>query len=128
MDDRQRRELRAHLVRELARLQVELPASVPAICTFGACADDNEHASRLAEADVLVRLARRGVRRMAELQSALRRLDAADYGVCEACDEDIPLARLKATPATCLCVQCQQELESAAACAASTGTPARLSC
>ncbi|MER3425002.1 MAG: RNA polymerase-binding protein DksA, partial [Nitrospiraceae bacterium] len=35
------------------------------------------------------------------------------YGICESCNQEIPLKRLKARPMTTLCVACkaQQELE-----------------
>ena len=34
-----------------------------------------------------------------------------EYGICEECEEEIPLGRLKAMPFTRLCVNCKSELE-----------------
>lgn len=45
-------------------------------------------------------------RRLAAVESALRRLDDGTYGVCEVCGEPIADGRLDALPATTRCVQC----------------------
>lgn len=77
------------------------------------CADENEFASRVAEVGVVLCLQRRMRERRARIEAALRRIDAADYGVCEDCGEDIGLARLLANPTATLCVHCQADRESA---------------
>ena len=48
-------------------------------------------------------------RRKIELQridTALRRLEAGDYGICVRCDEDIDCKRLEVDPATPVCITC----------------------
>lgn len=45
------------------------------------------------------------------IDEALLRIDEGDYGICEECDEDIPLGRLKAMPFTRHCVKCKSDLE-----------------
>lgn len=45
------------------------------------------------------------------IEEALLRIDEGEYGVCEECDEDIPLGRLKAMPFTRHCVKCKSDLE-----------------
>lgn len=45
------------------------------------------------------------------IDEALLRIDEGDYGICEECDEDIPLGRLKAMPFTRHCVKCKADLE-----------------
>jgi DnaK suppressor protein len=45
------------------------------------------------------------------IDEALLRIDDGEYGVCEECDEDIPLGRLKAMPFTRHCVKCKSDLE-----------------
>jgi DnaK suppressor protein len=49
--------------------------------------------------------------RVAAVQSALRRLQDGNYGLCEECGEEIPIERLQALPAAVLCVDCQRERE-----------------
>ncbi|NOY55044.1 MAG: hypothetical protein GXP34_03565 [Actinobacteria bacterium] len=43
---------------------------------------------------------------LAQVDDALRRLDAGSYGICVDCGKDIPAARLSALPYTTLCVEC----------------------
>jgi len=45
------------------------------------------------------------------IDEALLRIDDGDYGICEECDEEIPLGRLKAMPFTRHCVKCKSDLE-----------------
>ncbi len=44
---------------------------------------------------------------MEGIQAALLKLDAGRYGVCEACEDPIPVERLEAIPAVSNCVSCQ---------------------
>lgn len=43
-----------------------------------------------------------------EVDEALDRFAAGDYGICLGCDEPIPLNRLQAIPWARYCVQCQE--------------------
>jgi DnaK suppressor protein len=45
------------------------------------------------------------------IDEALLRINDGEYGICEECDEDIPLGRLKAMPFTRHCVKCKSDLE-----------------
>lgn len=45
------------------------------------------------------------------IDEALLRIEDGEYGICEECDEDIPLGRLKAMPFARHCVKCKSELE-----------------
>lgn len=45
------------------------------------------------------------------IDEALLRIDEGEYGICEECDEDIPIGRLKAMPFTRHCVKCKSDLE-----------------
>jgi DnaK suppressor protein len=45
------------------------------------------------------------------IDDALLRIAEDEYGICEECDEDIPLGRLKVLPFTRHCVKCKSELE-----------------
>lgn len=48
---------------------------------------------------------------LARIDSALRRLDPGDYGVCVRCEEEIAAARLRADPAAPLCIACARAAE-----------------
>jgi DnaK suppressor protein len=45
------------------------------------------------------------------VEEALAKIDEGIYGVCERCEEAIPVKRLDLLPFTRYCVQCQSELE-----------------
>jgi DnaK suppressor protein len=45
------------------------------------------------------------------IDEALMRINENEYGVCEECEEDIPLGRLKAMPFARHCVKCKSDLE-----------------
>ncbi len=46
-------------------------------------------------------------KRLLELETALESLANKDFGLCEECDELIPIARLKIKPESKLCIGCQ---------------------
>ena len=45
------------------------------------------------------------------IEEALRKIDEGDYGICEDCDEDIPIGRLNAMPFAVRCIDCQEKHE-----------------
>ena len=45
-----------------------------------------------------------------QLERALAKIDAPDFGLCRECDEPIPSARLMILPETDLCVQCAENM------------------
>src|SRR5450631_357314 len=45
------------------------------------------------------------------IDEALLRIEDGEYGVCEECEEEIPLGRLKAMPFARHCVRCKTDLE-----------------
>ncbi len=46
-----------------------------------------------------------------QIDSALEKLTAGNYGACEVCKEPIPPARLEFLPFAALCVDCQRQQE-----------------
>ena len=45
------------------------------------------------------------------IDEALKRIKDKTYGICESCEGEIQLGRLKVLPFTRLCVKCQEETE-----------------
>ncbi len=45
------------------------------------------------------------------IDEALLRINEGEYGICEECEEEIPLGRLKAMPFARHCVKCKADLE-----------------
>ena len=48
--------------------------------------------------------------RLNRLRSTLMRIDNPNYGICEECEEKIPIERLKLIPESRLCIECINEL------------------
>jgi len=53
------------------------------------------------------------LREALQLEAALHRIAAGNYGICADCGQPIGAARLKAEPASTRCLSCQQALDSA---------------
>jgi DnaK suppressor protein len=51
---------------------------------------------------------------LAQVEAALRRLDAGTYGICENCGRQINPERLEALPYTAYCIECASQLQAAA--------------
>ena len=63
------------------------------------------------ESDLAVEAANVRWRTAKDVQSALRRLESASYGVCESCEQPIGTKRLRALPWASRCVRCQRAKE-----------------
>ena len=47
------------------------------------------------------------------IEAALERIADGEYGECEECGDDIPMARMRAIPTSRYCVECQEDIEQA---------------
>ena len=68
--------------------------------------DFAEQATERENDDVLEEIAKETKLSIANLKSALQRIDDDNYGRCGKCGEDIAPARLDALPESTLCVSC----------------------
>lgn len=50
-------------------------------------------------------------RELARIEIALERMRDGQYGICDGCSTNIPMARLNALPYATLCIKCQREAE-----------------
>ena len=64
---------------------------------------------------LLDRLDGRAKAEIEEIDRALVKLEAGQYGRCEQCGKDIPPSRLEALPAAAMCMVCAQAGEDQAA-------------
>jgi DnaK suppressor protein len=74
---------------------------------------------------LLSRLDERGRREIEALDGALQRLREGRYGLCLACGNTVPIARLRILPATGLCRDCAEEREQSLPAGRTEETPAR---
>ncbi len=49
--------------------------------------------------------------KLRNIDEALLKIDDGEYGVCEECEEEIPIGRLKVVPFARYCVKCKSDLE-----------------
>lgn len=78
-----------------------------------ASTDGGDRASISSAGDLDIAQARRDAEELQQIEGAEGRLHAGTYGQCVDCNEDIPIARLRAYPAAARCNQCQQAFEKA---------------
>lgn len=96
------------MLRELAisRTQREASGDISAFTSHPA-----DISTESDEREKIATLITRETAAVKELDAALERIEDASYGKCEACDDDIPVTRLRALPFATLCVKCQAEAE-----------------
>ena len=76
--------------------------SVGDVVDFAMDSSNKEINSQLAEVES---------RELASIEIALEKMNEGTYGKCEACNKNIPLARLQALPYATLCIECQRKAE-----------------
>ena len=101
--ERALREKKAELAEEIARLTVT-PRDPMGAVSFGKRIGDGttEAVERLNRVGVVEQLAEVAI----QVDRALERLAAGEYGICERCGERIGAERLEAIPWSTLCVRC----------------------
>jgi len=73
--------------------------------------DIYDQASNERDRELLLLLGDREREKIRHIEEALTRLEEGEYGICDDCEEEIPLGRLKAMPLARLCVKCKADLE-----------------
>jgi len=71
-------------------------------------ADSAEQAAQLGNVQVTVALEQEALQEVAEINSALQRLESGSFGICISCGEQIGKERLLARPASAECVDCAE--------------------
>ncbi len=64
-----------------------------------------------AQDEISSQLAEVESRELGSIEIALERMRQGEYGACDGCGQQIPLARLQALPYATMCIQCQREAE-----------------
>ena len=74
-------------------------------------ADTTDIASEETDRDMSLRVHDHERKLVDEIRAALKRVDEGDYGVCEACGDEIGERRLLARPMATHCIDCMTEIE-----------------
>ncbi len=73
--------------------------------------DPTDRASLESDRNFMLRIRDRENKLIKKVKKALERIDDGTFGVCEKCDEDISIKRLKARPVTTQCIDCKTKEE-----------------
>jgi len=79
----------------------------------GSAADPLDRASIDTDRNYTLRIRDRESRLIRKIRRALESIEDGTYGICEMCDEEIAIPRLKARPVTSYCINCKRKLEEA---------------
>lgn len=71
-------------------------------------ADSAEQAAELGNVQVVAALESEAMQELTDIENALHRLAAGNYGICTSCGEEISAKRLEARPASSECVDCAE--------------------
>lgn len=71
-------------------------------------ADSGEQAAQIGNVAVVSALENEAIQELADIGSALQRLEAGNYGICTSCGEEISAERLLVRPASAECVDCAE--------------------
>jgi DnaK suppressor protein len=73
--------------------------------------DSRAAAEQLADTDIA--MLRQELAELAAIDAAIKRFEFGAGGLCSVCGNPIPLARLRAVPASLTCLDCQSRIEAA---------------
>ncbi len=74
-------------------------------------ADPLDQATHTTERNFSHHLCSRNNTVIRDIKRALQDIEEGIYGICDLCDEEIPIKRLKAKPMARHCIECQTKLE-----------------
>lgn len=77
----------------------------------GGVPDINDDATRTYNRQVLLNLSEKERGQLESVDEAFQKIKDGRYGICEECDEHIPIKRLELVPYAKLCVECKSKRE-----------------
>jgi len=108
----EKNELRFTIEAEIQKLQneaKEIRASIYPSKEHDRC-DKTAHLTQKLDQSIHFQRYDETLKRINRLQNAIARINTKEYGLCQECEEEIPLERLKLLPESIYCVDCIQEL------------------
>jgi DnaK suppressor protein len=73
--------------------------------------DESDKASSATTQKIAYRIMERDRKLLKKIEKALSKFENDEFGICERCEEDIDVKRLKARPVTTLCIDCKEDEE-----------------
>jgi len=103
-------EIKAQLEKERNKLLHGME-NKPPLEDSGAHGDLVDLSTNYSEHETRLGMAEHERNRLAEITAALQKIEDGTYGICSACGQEIPEARLNAMPTAKLCLNCQSKQE-----------------
>ena len=75
------------------------------------CKDDFDYVESSSDSFTLEVIAKQQMRELVEIKNALKAIINGTYGICDMCDENISIGRLKAKPFAKYCTSCREIYE-----------------
>ena len=73
--------------------------------------DPVDRASFELERGTMLRIRDRESKLIRKIQRSLENLESGRFGICEMCEKEIAIERLKARPVTTHCIECKKKME-----------------
>lgn len=100
------------LSRQLDELLVRAEKTVAQLVRNGdLSADIVDQAASDIDRNYTLRICDRESRLIGKIKTALAKIEEGTFGICESCDEEIGIERLKARPVTAYCIRCKTQME-----------------
>jgi DnaK suppressor protein len=100
------------LSRQLDDLLIRAEKTVAELVRNGdLSADVIDQASTDIGRNYILRICDRESRLIRKIKTALTKIEDGTFGICESCDEEIGVERLKARPVTSYCIRCKTQME-----------------
>ena len=96
---------RKRLIRQAGETMIGLTEAVESL------ADPADRASFETDRSFLFRIRDRESKLIKKIDAALQRIEDGTFGICEICEEEIGIGRLKARPVTTRCIACKSREE-----------------
>lgn len=100
------------LFQQLEELLARAEKTVAALIRNGELsADIVDQASSDIDRNYTLRICDRESQLIKKIKTALLKIEEGTFGICESCDEQIGIERLKARPVTAYCIRCKTQME-----------------
>ena len=112
MDKKALKEFEENLLKRRELITSALNAQLNTLQDEDSSSDEvGDSAKAVEEEDVAAILAETEASELDDIREALFKIKNGTFGICEGCDEPIPLARLEAIPNAAYCLKCKIEAE-----------------
>jgi DnaK suppressor protein len=112
MRKRDLNQIKKMLTQQLTELLGRADCSLEGVAeSDGNLSDILDRAAKIAERNFSHHLCSREKLLIRKIERSLQDIENGDYGLCEHCEEDISVKRLKARPTARYCIECKTRLE-----------------